>query len=245
MSDRNPLHEVQLDSLLGIVKTAARKFADSHDKIKVFVDGNLVHEVAARATVTLQEYNMSGRRLGEAEYPVELPNFYKEAGHVAYWLVRVKPLRLASHGFIHKALEYARMPFDDDVLRAVFSNTSTTGVNILLNEYVALYVATIVIRKSEQKALNSMLAAIQPTEHKEIREQFQQLTMQSRRRTASMTDKVLNSLRYDTHSPNSLALLFEAMIGTGFPFGSDGLVYPQSAITYSPTLPETPASDAL
>lgn len=221
MSDRNPTDEIHKGALLKIAKAAARKFSQENGGVNVFVDGQLVHEVAARATVTLQEYYMSGRRLGDAEFPVELPNYFKQAGHVAYWVAKIKPLRLATFGYVSHALNHVGLPYDKEVLKAQLGTASTKGMIVLLNEFAALYTATNVIRSSELKLLRKFLENCSEEERSIKQSEFNERRQHSMSRTLGMTSKVVKSLRYDTHSPNSLALLFESLIGTGVPLGAD------------------------
>jgi hypothetical protein len=209
--------EVHFDWVKSLVEAAADRFCREHGGAKVFMDGALVHEVAARVSVTLREYNMSGQKVGGMATSFELPNYFKEAGHVAYWLVRMKPLRMASYNFMSKALSSAGINVEEEILSRAFLVTSSERP-LPLNEYCALTVANSIIVRSERRLLSDHTNGMDALDAKSIREAFGDLRKQSKARAQIMADKVIDSLRYDTHSPNSLAVLFEAMIGTGFRF---------------------------
>ncbi|MFM2043495.1 MAG: hypothetical protein RLY86_2071 [Pseudomonadota bacterium] len=173
-----------------------------------------------RASVTLREYNMSGERLnGDPEGPVELPNYFKEAGHLAFWITRMKPLRLASSNFVKHALDIAKIGYDESHIRQIFG--SSVNVPVLINEYAALYVAQSIIVRAERERLRRYVLTLTEKEAAAASEEFNSLRQQAKKKVHRLTSYVFSSLRYDVHSPNSVALLFEALMGTGFPFPPD------------------------
>lgn len=210
----------QLSSLLA---QAVDRFSAEHPAYKplTMMDNKIVHECAARTSVTLREYNMNGEKLeGKAgdQGHVSAPNHLKEAGHYAYWITKLKPLRLVNFGMIGSVLESRNIPYDKERLSKF--NGAREHVAVLLNEYAAFFIAAKIIRSSEKqilarKAKEMEVDGATKTKQMEFTKEFSDAMRQASLKAASMSDNILDSLRYDTHSPNSLALLFESLFSTG------------------------------
>ncbi|KAA0680368.1 hypothetical protein DS843_13745 [Roseomonas genomospecies 6] len=203
-----------------LISAAVDRMAKEHPVYYIIQDAKIIHECAARASVTLREYNMSGEGAGSDDptQPVALPNFYKEAGHFAYWITRLKPLRLVNFTMISETLNRLGITHDAAALDAVKKRAQRRDLVLLLNEYAAYHVAKSIIYRSED-ALFNMTTSGQPAESvSATRSEFRRLRQRSMERAMGLSTYLLNSLRYDTHSPNSLALLLEALLGSGYPF---------------------------
>ncbi|HRJ59962.1 MAG TPA: hypothetical protein PKZ99_02155 [Azospirillaceae bacterium] len=210
----------QLSKLLA---QAVDRFSHEHPAYSplTMMDNKIVHECVARASVTLREYNMNGEKLeGKAgdQGHVSAPNHLKEAGHYAYWITKLKPLRLVNFGMIGAVLDRRNISYDKARLNSF--NGAREHITVLLNEYAAFFIAAKIIRSSEKQILERKLKEMQTegvaAERQDAsKKEFSDAMHQASLKAGLMSDNILDSLRYDTHSPNSLALLFESLFSTG------------------------------
>lgn len=211
---------IYVNELSSLISGAVDRVAKELPVYYIIQDNKIIHECAARASVTLREYNMSGE--GEEQddpaRPVALPNFFKEAGHYAYWIARLKPLRLVNFTMISETLNRLNIEHDRDALQQQMQKTRRRDLLLLLNEYAAYYVAKAIIYRSEARLFEMTTASLPKPEAEAQAVEFQRLRKRASERAVGLSTYLLRSLRYDTHSPNSLALLLEVLLGSGYPF---------------------------
>lgn len=216
--------EIYFKDLTALITLAVDEMAAAHPSFfYIFQDNKIIHECAGRTYVTLREYNMRGEgsssdESGETTGPVSLPNYFKEAGHFAYWIARLKPLRLVNFHMVAETLGRLNINHDAEELARYREKTKRRHLVVYLNEYAALYVARSIIYGSEREMLRQMMIGKPEDEAAGMRDGFLGMQKRAKERTSGMVNYVLKSLRYDTQSPNSVALLLQSLMGSGYPF---------------------------
>jgi len=217
--DKVQFHKATLTKAVTLAVAALSKI---YPRYVITMDQRVIDECAARACSSLDEYRMSGADKGALDGlpAVAAPNHFKEAGHYAYWLVRLKPLRLINQDMVRTALDLRHIPYDPQQLEEAFPKRKS--MILLLNEYAAMFVARQIIRRAERTLFRWRMAVTDPIQVVEESREFNRLCAVVSDRLDRLTVPVARSLRYDTHSPNSLALLFECLYGTGYAFMPTG-----------------------
>ncbi|WP_173973776.1 hypothetical protein [Magnetospirillum sp. LM-5] len=167
------------------------------------MDNKIVEDCAIQTRHSLATYNMDATK-GEHS----APNHFKEAGHYAYWVRKLKPLRIIS---IAGAVAILR----DKGIQCSCPEDMLTAENrdfILVNEYAALFVARAIVNAVENRHLDALGSEGKVNE--DMRRQFQEYRSVVNRRLKRMSDDILMSIRYNSHSPNSMAILMEALLGS-------------------------------
>jgi hypothetical protein len=207
--------ETRRQQLMRFIDHATRRFReDLKFPYKIFIDGHVVHECAARASITLLEYNMTGDAIGVGEFEEhELPNHFKEAGHYAYWVARLKPIRTLDRTHIATPLEAGHIKHDGGQLKTYMQEGHRP--DFLLNEYAALVIGKLLVSSVEKELLTEKVKSLPRAEATALQAAFEAARTRILGRTNALSPHLLRSFRYDVHSANTIALLFETLLGSG------------------------------
>lgn len=199
----------QLDAVL---RKAASLLGAAHPGYIVILDNKLVKECAVRTAISLREYNMSGDPLENGE-GFQAPNHLKEAGHYAYWITKIKPLRLFSAPMVAEVLDKAGIQYDAAALGRL--NHDRRKLIIKLNEWAAISVAAWIIVASEDELVARLLPSLPDDRAEGLRRRYSDLTGIVDVRSGDWSEEVMRSLRYDLYSPNALVFVVEGMFASG------------------------------
>lgn len=159
--------------LLKLVQPAIAQF-ESLFGWTVLIDAKVLEECGKKTVETLGKLN-----------GVPTPNALKTAGHLAFWIRKLKPFSLYNRQEQLKLLKGLGVKNPESVLPSGSSPSGFAAMTI--NELIAISVACGVV------------------------EQFH-LPKVSLSPSASLVNDLAVGLRYHSYSPSSLAILFEAMV---------------------------------
>jgi len=192
--------------LVDVIHAGADKVVKKLPGSIIIQDNAIIEECAARASRTLAGYNMSGEVSGLHK---KLPNHFKEAGHYVYWIRKLKPLRVVDFSTIGEILKRRQVNYNEKRLESIaVKSTPMTSIN----ECIAIYVAKQIVWSAEDFIVSELDKQSKVSDL--WKEKFKKNRTLCSRKLHGMTSDMIASLRYDNHSPNTLALLMESMLAT-------------------------------
>ncbi|MBF0324871.1 hypothetical protein [Magnetospirillum moscoviense] len=192
-----------MKKLGALISDACDALYRNHSNLFLVMDNKIVEDCAIQARQSLASYNMDSSKGVHSA-----PNHFKEAGHYAYWVRKLKPLQVVSLSGLVDMLSDCGIVCD---CRNGSLPADNPGV-VLVNEYAALHVARAIVRAVEQRHYDALDQNGKVNE--QMRRQFQEFRSVVNRRLKRMSDDILMSIRYNSHSPNSMAILMEALLGS-------------------------------
>lgn len=184
-----------------------KKFSDMLNKIGAAIchkngcvavmNARIVREVYKNTYLSLKRYTHYGT----------IPNHFKEAGHAAHWISRLKPFRIFYRENIELILKQLGIPFEATQLESV----PGSGDIHFLNEVVALMTGQKIVDAVEAEALQQLIN--QGRISAEEAEVHIRHIQDRRKRVAGVIGRdIVTLLRYGTPSPMSTAVLMEALL---------------------------------
>lgn len=178
----------------------------------VVYDSKLVYECAVRTAVSLLGYNMSGDPAISGN-GIQAPSHLKEAGHYAYWITKIKPLRLFNARIVSDILDKQGVSYDAAALLQLADDRRDLIVK--LNELAAYSVANYIIVAAERALLAHHSQTLDAEAAERVARKHQALVTVADVRSSDIAEEVMRSLRYDNHSANAMVFLVEGLFASG------------------------------
>lgn len=173
-------------------------------ELHVVIDRILLQECFYSAKNSLSFYNLDEQKG---------ISFYKEIGHIVYWIYKLKPIRLESPKNLLTALVRLGKAVDQSLFDEVqtYETKQAENFSYPVNERVALYMGLLLIESAQtQKLQQNKVAAAIVKRHNEILEEAMSFIRDQLSRDIAM------SFRFHTYSARGTALFFEGLTRTQF-----------------------------